>query len=220
LHIGLIGGIGPAATDYYYRRLIRIAADSGRDLDLTIVHADAPTLLNNLAQDNQGKQCAIYAELTKRLAAAGAENVVVTSIAGHFCIDRFAEISPLPIVDLTDALSTWLKEEGLTRVGILGTDTVMRSGMYGKLAPVDVLAPAGDGLARVHEAYVTLAKSGEPTPDLEKIFLEAGHALIAAGAEAILLGGTDLNAVFSADETAFPVVDCAGIHVDAIAEFI
>jgi aspartate racemase len=49
MHIGLIGGIGPAATDFYYRRLISIFASRKAALDLTIVHADTPTLLDNLA---------------------------------------------------------------------------------------------------------------------------------------------------------------------------
>jgi aspartate racemase len=40
MHIGLVGGIGPAATDYYYRRLIALFAESGADLQLTIVHAE------------------------------------------------------------------------------------------------------------------------------------------------------------------------------------
>ena len=47
-HIGLIGGIGPAATDYYYRRIIAAYAESDLELGLTIAHADAPTLLRNL----------------------------------------------------------------------------------------------------------------------------------------------------------------------------
>lgn len=220
MHIGLIGGIGPAATDFYYRRLIKKAADSNRNLDLTIVHADTSALLTNLLNDDHAAQCAIYEALTKRLVLAGADNVVVTSIAGHFCIDAFAEISPLPIIDLTTALSRWLAQNGFSRVGILGTEPVMRSGMYGKLSPVEVMAPGGDALRQVHEAYVTLARTGEPTAAQKKTFVEAGHALIASGAEAVLLGGTDLNAVLNAEEDAFPVVDCAGIHVDAIAEFI
>ena len=47
-HIGLIGGIGPAATDYYYRKIIAAYAESGLELELTIAHADAPTLLRRL----------------------------------------------------------------------------------------------------------------------------------------------------------------------------
>ena len=138
MHIGLIGGIGPAATDYYYRRLIDQAARLERDLDLIIAHADTPTLLGNLIANNDDQQIAIYDQLTRRL-AAGAECVVVTSIAGHFCIDGFAAISPLPVVDITKALAAWLKRNSMTTVGILGTETVMASAMCGKLEPVNVL---------------------------------------------------------------------------------
>lgn len=49
MHIGLIGGIGPAATDFYYQRLISNFTKRGRPLELTTVHADLPTLLANLA---------------------------------------------------------------------------------------------------------------------------------------------------------------------------
>jgi aspartate racemase len=80
MHIGLIGGIGPAATDFYYRRLISTFASKQAALDLTIVHADTPTLLGNLASNNAAAQIAIYMRLTKRLAAAGAGCVAVTSI--------------------------------------------------------------------------------------------------------------------------------------------
>ncbi|WP_298965500.1 aspartate/glutamate racemase family protein [uncultured Roseibium sp.] len=220
MHIGMIGGIGPAATDFYYRKLIGAASALKKDLELTIVHADTSTLLANLIGNNEAAQCAIYAKLTDRLAAAGAQNVVVTSIAGHFCIDRFEEISALPVIDLTSVLSSWLQEMGARTVGILGTETVMSSGMYGKLAPVDVLAPKDNSLQNVHEAYITLARSGQPTDALRKVFLEAGKALISDGAEAVLLGGTDLNAIMDAETSPFPIVDCASIHIEEIARFI
>lgn len=220
MHIGLIGGIGPAATDYYYRRLINQAARLERDLDLTIAHADTPTLLGNLIANNDDQQIAIYDQLTRRLAAAGAECVVVTSIAGHFCIDGFAAISPLPVVDITKALAAWLKGNGMTTVGILGTETVMASAMYGKLEPVNVLCPRENSLKEVHEAYVALAQSGRPTEELTSVFLDAGSRMMERGAEAILLGGTDLNAAFPVEPAAFPIIDCAGIHIEEIATVI
>jgi aspartate racemase len=52
MHNGLIGGIGPAATDFCYRRLIATFARQKAALELTIVHADTPTLLGNLASNN------------------------------------------------------------------------------------------------------------------------------------------------------------------------
>src|SRR5262249_56473902 len=78
MHIGLIGGIGPAATDFYYRRLISTFASKKVPLELTIVHADTPTLLSNLTTNDAAAQVAIFTRLTNRLVAAGAECVVVT----------------------------------------------------------------------------------------------------------------------------------------------
>src|SRR5262245_57832120 len=100
MHIGLIGGIGPAATDFYYRRLISSFAARDAMLELTIAHADAPTLARNLSRQDAAAQVAIYSRLTDRLAASGAECVVVTSAGGHFCIDAFQKLSPLPVVSM------------------------------------------------------------------------------------------------------------------------
>ena len=60
MQIGLIGGIGPAATDFYYRSLIEKFASEDADLDMTIVHADASTLVKNLMDDNKDAQVSIY----------------------------------------------------------------------------------------------------------------------------------------------------------------
>lgn len=100
MQIGLIGGIGPAATDFYDRWLINGFARQKIPLELTIVHADTPTLLGNLVSNDAASQVAIYMKLTARLKAAGAGCVAVTSIAGHFCIEAFKAVSPLPVIDM------------------------------------------------------------------------------------------------------------------------
>ncbi len=220
MHIGLIGGIGPAATDYYYRGLIKAAATLGRDLELTLAHADTPTLLKNLADDDRLKQVGIYERLTSRLAAAGAECVVVTSIAGHFCIEEFKAISPLPVIDITKVILDDLQSAGIHTVGILGTSAAMTTGMYSKLEPVRVLAPLGNMLADVHKAYVELAQSGNPTDAQVDTFVKAGRGLLDQGSQAILLGGTDLNAIFAEQTYGLPLVDCAGLHLKAIEDMV
>ena len=97
-HIGLIGGIGPAATDYYYRKIIAAFAQLDAELELTLAHADAPTLLRNLQNDDRKSQMEIYTRLTNRLKNTGADFVAITSIAGHFCIEEFKDESPLPVL--------------------------------------------------------------------------------------------------------------------------
>lgn len=218
MHIGLIGGIGPAATDYYYRRLIATFAQNGAPLDLTIVHADMPTLLGNLSADRAEQQASIFAGLTHRLVAAGAGLVAVTSIAGHFCRTAFTAQSPLPVVDMIESVDRAIRARGVRRVGILGTRTVMESRFYGGVSSAEVLPPAGTELDQVHDAYVAMAAAGQVTLAQTAIFQAAAHRLMHdQAAEAVMLGGTDLALVFDERTAAFPLIDCAAIHADAIA---
>jgi aspartate racemase len=219
MHIGLIGGIGPAATDYYYRRLIASFAARGEPLDLTIVHADAPTLLTNLASNAVAEQVAIYARVTERLAAAGAHFVAVTSIAGHFCVDAFAAVSPLPVVNMVSAIADAITARGLARIGILGTRTVMETRLYGAITNAEVIPPRGRMLDDVHSAYSAMATAGVVTDAQRAVFNAAAEALLAQDkVDAIMLGGTDLALAFDAATSMFPLVDCAGVHVEAIVD--
>jgi len=219
MHISLIGGIGPGATDFYYRRLISTFAGKKAALELTIVHADTPTLLSNLAKNDAVAQTAIYTRLTNRLVSAGAECVVVTSIAGHFCIDDFKAISPLPVVDMIAEVSRAIETRGLKRIGIIGTRTVMETRFYGRIASAEIVPPSGPDLEDVHQAYVAMAASGFVTEHQRSVFNTVSHRLLEnQGAEAIMLGGTDLALAFNEQTAEFPLVDCAGIHADAIAQ--
>jgi len=217
VQIGLIGGIGPAATDYYYRRLIAEFASREKALEMTIVHADTPTLLQNLQCNAVDAQVEIYNRLTDRLASAGAECVVVTSIAGHFCIDAFKETSPLHVIDMLIEVDEAIKAKELTRVGIIGTRTVMETRFYSGISTAEVITPVGKVLDDVHAAYISMAASGYVTSPQRAVFDSACEWMIQeAEVDAIMLGGTDLALVYKEDQTQFPVVDCAAIHVDAV----
>jgi aspartate racemase len=150
MHISLIGGIGPAATDFYYRRLISTFANRKTPLELTIAHADTPTLLNNLASNDKAGQAAIFTRLAKRLAPAGANCIAITSIAGHFCIDAFKAASPLPVVGMIVEVNRAIAGRGLSRVGILGTHTVMETRFYGGVTSAEIIPPGGQDLLDVH----------------------------------------------------------------------
>jgi len=220
VQIGLIGGIGPAATDYYYRRLIAEFASRKTPLELTVVHADTPTLLHNLECNDVDAQVEIYKRLTDRLVSAGAECVVVTSIAGHFCIESFKKDSPIHVIDMLIEVDEAIKARELTRVGILGTRTVMETRFYSGISTAEVITPGGSVLDDVHAAYVAMAASGDVTSQQRSVFDSACEWLIQeAKVETIMLGGTDLALVYKEGQTQFPIVDCAAIHVDAIVRY-
>ncbi len=96
----------------------------------------------------------------------------------------------------------------------------METRFYGGIASAEIIPPIGPDLDRVHEAYVAMATSGFVTPEQRSVFDDVAHRLLATGgAEAILLGGTDLALALSEETAGYPLVDCAGIHADAIARF-
>jgi aspartate racemase len=93
----------------------------------------------------------------------------------------------------------------------------MESKLYG-LSAVEVVTPAGDALAKAHDAYIAIATSGSATPELRAYFREAGRALHEQqGAEIVVLGGTDLSVAFTGSDPGYPIADSALIHADAIA---
>ena len=96
---------------------------------------------------------------------------------------------------------------GYQAVGILGTKTVMQTGMYGCLPDVKVLPPQGAALDAVHEAYVAMAAAGCVTEAQRRVFFDCGRALCEGeGAEAVLLGGTDLVLAFDGRDCGFKAI--------------
>jgi aspartate racemase len=216
MHLGLIGGIGPAATEHYYRGLIDRHARDGTPLELTIVHADVREFSRNLSDRAAQKQADIFVRLVRRLAGAGAEIAAVTSMAGHFCIGELKAMSPLPILYAVPEVDAAIRQRNLKTVGMIGTRTVMESGLYGGISSAAIVLPEGDALEQVHKAYVEMAIAGRVTDAQRRTFFSIGQQLCRVqGAEAVLLGGTDLCLAFEGQDCGFPVIDCADVHIEA-----
>jgi aspartate racemase len=133
-------------------------------------------------------------------------------------MDTFKAASPLLAVDMIVEVNRAIAERGLSRVGILGTQTVMETRFYGGVTSAEIVPPGGQDLLDVHQAYVTMAASGVATEAQRSVFNVASHRLFKDnGVQAILLGGTDLVLVYDGRTSDFPLIDCASIHADAIA---
>src|SRR5262245_732680 len=160
MHIGLIGGIGPAATEFYYRGLTDRHAKSGTRLELTIANAQVSDLSRNLASGDAQKQAAIFAALISRLKAAGARAAAITSMGGHFCIGELLPISPLPILNGVLEVDAAVRRGKFKTLGIIGTRMVMATRLYGAISSATVVVPPGAELDEVHESYAEMATTG------------------------------------------------------------
>ena len=217
MHVGLIGGIGPAVTFLYYQRLFEIALAKNFPLELTVVNCDMPQFLNNFSQDKKENQASIFAELTDRLQKAGADFVVLPSIGGSFCLNEFMKKSPLPVQDVMTPLSVYMDKYKGKTIGLIGTNKAMNTKIYNFKNEIDWLIPDGEQFNNVHNSYVTLATEGKADKKNTEILISTSRTLIDKGAEAIVLGGTDLFLVFENQELPFKVIDCAEVHIRHIA---
>ncbi|WP_300031460.1 aspartate/glutamate racemase family protein [uncultured Roseobacter sp.] len=218
MHIGLIGGIGPAATVVYYQRLTALMRERGKKLELTIVQASADELVANNLADNRAEQADIYARLIDRLKAAGADLAAITSLGGHFCYSETEAISALPLVSGVTPLDEHFASQGINTVGLLGTGVVMRTKLYGQLQKTRAVAP-GDDLESVAETYLQMALSGRCTDENRALFFDAGRAMtVENGADAIVLAGTDLGLAFDDHDPGYKVIDALDVHVALLAD--
>ncbi|HEV7545689.1 MAG TPA: aspartate/glutamate racemase family protein, partial [Reyranella sp.] len=170
MHIGLIAGIGPAATDFYYRGLIERHAASGIPLELTMAHADVREMSRNLTNNDPAAQADIFARLVERLKGAGAVAAAITSMGGHFCVKQLEAISPLPILNAIPEIGAAVARRKLRKIGVIGTRTVMESRLYGGMPGVEIVAPEGAAMDQVHTAYIEMAGIGRVTDAQRRIF--------------------------------------------------
>lgn len=218
MHIGLIGGIGVAATVVYYQRLTAAAAARGLPrLELTIVHGEIHELIRNNLADSRAEQAQAFLPLVTRLKDAGCDCAALSSLGAHFCFDELAALSPLPIVSAVAPLDAYFVEQGIKRVGLLGTRVVMRTRLYGQLAHTEALA-LDDEIEILGQAYQDVAVAGTCSASQRELFLDAGRRMIAAGADAIVLAGTDLNLAFDGQDPGYRVVDALDVHVALLAD--
>ena len=103
-------------------------------------------------------------------------------------------------------------------MGVLGTDTVMLTRFYGGLTGVEVLAPGETEIPEVHRAYVDMALLAKVTEAQREVFVREGRKMVDQGAETILLGGTDLFLAFEKEPADFSTLDCAEVHIQALAD--
>jgi aspartate racemase len=216
MHIGLIGGIGPAATIAYYDRLVREFRRAKLPLELTIVHADVGDLIANSSSDHRGVQAQIFAKHLRQLKGAGCDVATITALTGHFCFAETEQLSVLPLVSAVEPIDRYCIGHGIEVIGLLGSPTVLKTYLFGQLQQTRSVIPQTDteGLGK---AYLEMASSGVCSNTSREMFFAAGSEMVTdQGADAVLLAGTDLGLAFDGQDPGYRVVDALKIHVDAL----
>jgi aspartate racemase len=215
--VGVIGGMGPAATVHFMGRILDLTpAASDQDHLRLIVDNNSGVLDRNAAVAGSGPSPApVLVAMARGLERAGAEMLVMPCNTAHAFAGAIVAACDLPFVDLIEAASDEAVSHKASRVGVLAADGCLQAGLYQHafarrhVAPI-LLEP------RAQAQFMGLLyaiKAGRRGPEVRAGMRALAEDLVAAGAEALVAGCTEVPLVLGPDDVPVPLTD----SLDALA---
>ncbi|MEO1014965.1 MAG: amino acid racemase [Pseudomonadota bacterium] len=224
--LGLIGGVSPESTPIYYAQLndaARAERGGAHSMPLLIYTLDFGVMQDLYAAADWRGYEAQVAGAADRLKAGGATALAICSNTSHIGADAARAATGLPVVHILDALAEALKEGGAKRPLLLGTPFVMEGGFYlpelNKRFDGDVQVPADADRETVGRIIFTELAKGIVAEASRAAIRTIVEKAVSDGADAVILGCTELCMILSDDDVDAPVYDTTALHAAAAARY-
>jgi aspartate racemase len=217
--IGLIGGMSWESSAEYYRiineevRRRLGGTHSARSLMWSVDFAEIERLQH---AGDWPALTGLMVEAARNLERGGADFLVICTNTMHRMADDIAAAVSIPLLHIADPTAERVKASGARRVGLLGTAFTMEQDFYkGRLAArhgLDVVVPEADDRRTVHEIIYKELVAGvirEPSRDAYRAVI---GRLVERGAEAIILGCTEIMLLVRPEDSPVPVFDTTELH--------
>ncbi|MFM2067865.1 MAG: hypothetical protein RLZZ584_2774 [Pseudomonadota bacterium] len=223
--IGLIGGMSWESTVPYYRSINEVVKErlgglhSARIVLYSVDFHDIERLQHAGDWAAAGK---LLADAARRVHAAGADFLVLCTNTMHKVAPTIeAAVPALPLLHIADGTAAQILAAGHRRVGLLGTRFTMEQDFYIQRLRdhgLAVLVPDEAGRAEVHRVIYDELCLGRIVDSSRSAYLAQIDALVARGAQAVILGCTEISLLVGPADTAVALFDTTAIHARAAAE--
>jgi amino-acid racemase len=222
--LGLLGGMSWESSAVYYQLLNRMVHEQVGG------HASAPVILWSVDfaeiealqragdWDAQGR---ILGAAAAALQQAGVEGVALATNTLHLVADAITSRITVPFLDLIDVVGKAVSTHHT--VGLLGTGYIMASDLYpSRLARfgVEVIVPDDADRRLVHDVIFNELVHGVVRPESRSAYLDVVDRLAARGADAVVLGCTEIGLLLADGDAAVPLLDTTRLHCEALSDFI
>lgn len=212
---GVLGGMGPQATVDFMQEVIRLTGAT-RDQDHVRMIVDCnPGVPDRQAalRGEGGDVAACLAQMARGLQAAGAEFLVMPCNTAHVFADSIAAAVTIPLINIIDATVTALRREcpDARSVGVLATTGCINAGVYQRALRRDgfgVVLPADS--AELMKLIFRI-KSGEVGADTKAGTVAFARELVAAGADVLIAGCTEIPLVLGAGDVPVPLISSTDV---------
>ncbi|KQQ81349.1 racemase [Xanthomonas sp. Leaf131] len=222
--IGLIGGMSWESTLLYYRiinqhvRRARGGLHSAKVLLHSVDFHDIERLQQAGDWEAAGQAMAAAA---RSLHAGGADFLVLCTNTMHRVAEAITQATPLRLLHIADATADALTAAGVTRVGLLGTRFTMEQPFYReRLAArgLQVLVPPADARVQLHRVIYDELCQGVIDAESRAYFRQVMADLSRHGAQAIILGCTEISLLVDSSDAQLPLFDTTALHAEAAAQ--
>ncbi|MEJ8654360.1 aspartate/glutamate racemase family protein [Streptomyces sp. MS1.AVA.3] len=219
--IGLLGGMSWESTAEYYRLLNQLTRErlGGLHSSKCVLYSVDFAEIERLQVEGRWEQAAqVLAEAARALESAGADMLVLCTNTMHKVADEVAAAVTVPLVHLADTTADAVRSSGLRRVGLLGTAFTMEQDFYrGRLEShgLDVLVPDAAGRETVHRVIYEELCQGIVHETSRQAYMAVISDLVAAGAEGIVLGCTEIELLIEPEHSPVPVFPTTRLHAEA-----
>ncbi len=223
--IGLLGGMSWKSSLDYYRMINEIVHDKlgGWNSAKIIMYS---VNFNEIDIEHQTPDWIasdkILINVVKSLEKAGADFIVICCNTAHALYDELQKNVKIPILHIADATAEKIKEKQIKRIGFLGTKHTIDQDFYkGRLEKkhrFEIIMPTNEEKEVLNSGINKMIKEG-PDKDLKKKFIEIINNLEKKGAEAVILGCTELPLIVSQKDVNILLFDTARIHAESAVEY-
>ena len=224
--LGLIGGMSWLSTRTYYEhinRLVQAQRDRRSSAPLLIESLDFASLICLQAAEEWSRAAGVLCDSARRLEAAGATALIIGANSMHKVADEVAAAVSIPLIHIADCVAERVKADGRRKVALIGPRNVMVEAFYRQKLiqrDIELLPPAMNFVETLDRIIYDELMLGKASRQAERELKTMAVELQRGGAEAIVLGCTELEMVVDVDANVLPIYDCTRIHAEAAVEWI
>ena len=219
--IGLLGGMSWESTALYYRLLNEGVADRLGGLhsaDCVLVSVDFAAIARLQSEGSWQEAGQVLAGKARDVQAAGADMLVLCTNTMHKVADQIQDAIEIPMLHIIDVTAAAAGRTGATRVGLLATGFTMEQAFYrDRMAThgIEVLVPDAAGRELVHSIIYEELCRGIVTDESRHQVSGVLRGLVEDGAEAVILGCTEIELLIGPDDSPVPVLPSTRLHAAA-----
>ncbi len=222
--IGLLGGMSWESTQTYYRLLnegVKTRLGGLHSAKIVLYSVDFADIEALQHKGDWGATARILSDAALSVQKAGADFLMIGTNTMHKVAPEIEQAIGIPLLHIADATAKVLARDGISRVGLLGTRFTMEQAFYRERlenAGIDVVIPDEPQRHLIHRVIYEELCLGQIVADSRRAYLEVVDSLAERGAEAVILGCTEIGLLIRQVDTPVPLYDTTGIHAAQAVE--